>query len=150
MESLKNIILTGDALTVLCGVCFAVHIMFLGRHARDRDPAALTAIQFAATAALCWVAAPFAEGAPPFASLTPAVSQNLLYLGIVCTLFCFIMQTLGQRRLPEMLASILLAFECVFGAAFAVAFLGDPLTPRIFVGFALMLGAALLAIAQHS
>ena len=139
----------GDALTILCGICFAVHIMFLGRHARDRDPATLTAVQFATTAAICWAAAPFVEGAPPIAAIAPPAMLNLLYLSLICTLFCFLMQAVGQRRLPETLTSILMAFESVFGAAFSIALLGDPLTPRIFAGFALLFGAALLSILKH-
>ena len=138
----------GDALTILCGICFSVHIMFLGRHARDRDPATLSAVQFATTAALCWAAAPIVEGAPPFAALQSTAGFNMLYLGLVCTLFCFLMQAIGQRYLPETLTSILIAFECVFGAAFSIGLLGDPLTPRIFAGFVLLLGAALLSVAK--
>ncbi|MBQ4225124.1 MAG: Hsp33 family molecular chaperone HslO, partial [Oscillospiraceae bacterium] len=41
----------GDLLTLLCGVCFAAHILFLDRYAAGRSTVLVTALQFASSAA---------------------------------------------------------------------------------------------------
>jgi drug/metabolite transporter (DMT)-like permease len=136
----------GDGLTFLCSVCFAVHMVLLGRYAPENNPIVLTLFQMAVCAALSWIAAPVFEGRPPWASLTPSFAAGILYLGIFSTMVCFLLQTLGQKYLPSLAASILLSTECVFGAAFSIALLGDPFTGQILAGFVLMFGAVLISV----
>ncbi|MDR1205484.1 MAG: DMT family transporter, partial [Peptococcaceae bacterium] len=120
----------GDGLTFLCSICYAVHMVLLGRCAPDHRPIILTMLQMAVCAALSWIAAPIFEGRPPWESLTPSFAAGILYLGIFSTMVCFLLQTWGQRYLPPQAASILLSMECVFGAAFSIFFLDDPFTVR--------------------
>ncbi|MDR1061383.1 MAG: DMT family transporter [Clostridiales bacterium] len=136
----------GDLLTLACSFCYAVHIVLLDRHSPKYDPAVLTAIQMCAAAALCWIAAPIFEGAPPLGAISPAIALSLLYLGIFSTMLGFLLQTFGQKYLPAMAVAILLTLECVFGALFSVIFLGDPLTLRILAGFALMFAAIVITV----
>jgi drug/metabolite transporter (DMT)-like permease len=136
----------GDGLTFLCSICYAVHMVLLGRDAPDHRPIVLTMLQMIVCAALSWIAAPIFEGLPPWESLTPSFAAGILYLGIFSTMVCFLLQTWGQRYLPPQAASILLSMECVFGAAFSIALLGDPFTVRIFAGFVLMFGAVMISV----
>jgi drug/metabolite transporter (DMT)-like permease len=135
----------GDGLTFLCSICYAVHMVLLGRIAPNHPPIILTVLQMGVCAALSWAAAPVFEGRPPWEILTPSFAAGVLYLGIFSTMICFLLQTFGQKYVPPQAASVLLSMECVFGAIFSVIFLDDPFTARIFAGFLLMLGAVLVS-----
>ena len=73
------------------------------------------------------------------------VLLSILYLGLVSSMLCFLLQTVGQTYLSASTSSILLSFESVFGLVFSVIFLSEPVTPRMLVGCGLMFAAAILA-----
>ena len=70
---------------------------------------------------------------------------SLLYLGIFSTMIGFLLQNVGQKYLTPNTSSILLSFESVFGLAFSVIFLGDPLTAKLLLGCAMMFGAVIIS-----
>lgn len=136
---------TGDLLTLICGLFFALHIAFVDRYTADHDPIALTVIQMCVAAVLCWVTAPVLEGGFDFSVMDKGMIINILYLGIFSTMIAFFLQNMGQKFLSPNTSSILLSFESVFGLVFSVIFLGDPLTPRLIAGCILMFAAVLLS-----
>jgi drug/metabolite transporter (DMT)-like permease len=137
----------GDGLTLLCSVAYAVHIYVLDRNVGGRDPVRLAVLQLLCGAAVCWIFAPVFEGAPPVSIISdPTVAVSLLYLAMFSTLFAFIAQTAAQKHLSSLTVSILLSFECVFGAGFSIALLGDPFTVKIMLGFALMAAAIAVSV----
>ena len=141
---------SGDLLTFACSLCYAVHIVLLGRYAKKRDATALAAVQMIAAAVFCWVSAFILEGAFDFGAFTGGSGGTLLggilYLALLSTMFGFLSQTFAQKHLPTALVSVLLTLECVFGAVFSVIFLNDPINIKITAGFALMLAAVILSI----
>jgi drug/metabolite transporter (DMT)-like permease len=140
----------GDGLTFLCSICFAVHMIMLGRYAPERNPVILTWLQMTMCMILSWGAAPIFEGAPPWARVSASFAAEILYLGVFSTMICFLLQTLGQKYLHPLAVSILLSMECVFGATFSIIFLNDPFTGRIFAGFVLMFCAVLISVVMNS
>jgi len=54
---------TGDLLTLLCGLLFAIQIVFVAKYARSEDPILLTIGQLFFTAVYAWICAPFTDGA---------------------------------------------------------------------------------------
>lgn len=136
---------TGDLLTLVCGLFFALHIVFIDRYTADHDPIALTVIQMFVSAVLCWIFAPVLEGGLDFSVIHGGMVINILYLGIFSTMIGFLLQNVGQKFLSPNTSSILLSFESVFGLVFAVIFLGDPVTPRLIAGCILMFAAVLLS-----
>lgn len=136
----------GDFLTLICGICFAVHIVFLDRYTETIDPIKLTVMQMGTAAFLSWIVAAVTEGRCDITVLADrSVLGGILYLGLASSMLCFLLQTVGQKYLSAATSSILLSFESVFGLIFSVLFLHDPITFRMLIGCILMFIAAILA-----
>lgn len=135
----------GDLLTFICGIFFAVHIVFIDRFTTDHNPVTMTVIQMAVAAILSWLIAPVLEGGLDVRVIDRSMMVSLLYLGIFSTMIGFLLQNVGQKYLTPNTSSILLSFESVFGLIFSVIFLGDPLTVRLIAGCVLMFAAVILS-----
>lgn len=124
----------GDALTLICSVFYALHIVFSDMAiAKKYDPIILTMLQITFAAAYAWIFAPFFEPFPTAMFQSEAVI-GILYLGIFCTMLGFLFQMLGQRHTSPAAASLLLSTESVFGCFFSVILLGEHLTAKMIVG----------------
>lgn len=136
----------GDVLTLLCGIFYAVHIIFTARYTTAYTPVLLTVIQFIAAAALSWICAPFFDGAFPLSQAVSArIVLSMLYLGLLSTMVAFVLQNVGLKYLPSALASLLLSFESVFGILFSALMLHERLTLRMAIGCILIFAAVVLA-----
>lgn len=133
----------GDALTLLCGVCFAAHIIFLDRYAAGRSTVLVTALQFAASAAALWILALLFGKAPE--RISAGAWGSILYLSVLSSALCFLLQTFGQQNTPPAQASVLLSMEAVFGVLASVLVLGEKPGLKVIAGFALMLAAVLVS-----
>ena len=59
----------GDFLTLVCGLMFAVHMVFIDKFTECHDPIALTVIQILVAAIFNWICAPFLDGSFDFTVL---------------------------------------------------------------------------------
>jgi len=136
----------GDLLTLVCGFCYAVHIVFIARFTEHQDPVILTIIQLASAAVFSWIFAPLYDGAFPLAALqNPSVVFSMLYLGLMSTMAAFLFQTVCQKYVPPSTAALLLSLEAVFGVFFAWILLKEYLTIRMAFGCILIFTAVVLA-----
>lgn len=138
----------GDALTFLCGVYFAVHMICTEEYTKRCDPILLATVQVAAVGVFNWLLAPFLDGPGAFNPailLHKSLILGLLYLSLICTTVGFLIQTVGQKYLSANTVSLLLSLEAVFGTLFSVIFLGEVLTGRMILGCVLMFSALLLS-----
>ena len=137
----------GDILTIICGIFFALHIIFTERFNRKGgDPLFLTLLQFVFTAVFGWIAAPFFDGAFPMATaFTSRVILSMLYLGLLSTMVGFSLQNIGLKYVQSSLASLFLSFESVFGILFSILILHEAFTPRMLFGCILIFCAVILA-----
>ncbi len=143
----------GDVLTLICGVFFALHIIFTakynaedGEDGKGGDPLFLTLLQFIFVSIFGWISAPFYDGAfPSSAIFTSRVIVSMLYLGLLSTMVCFSLQNIGLKYVPSSIASLLLSFESVFGVLFSTIFLHEALTLRMGIGCLLIFLAVILA-----
>ena len=137
----------GDALTLVCGLFYALHIIWTARYnEQGDDPLFLTLLQFVVCAVLGWILAPIYDGAFPTAAVqNPRVIGSMLYLGLFSTMLCFSLQNIGLKYVQSSLASLFLSFESVFGVLFSTLFLHEHLTVRMIVGCVLIFVAVVLA-----
>lgn len=131
----------GDLLVLAGSFFWAAHILVIDHFAPKVDSVELSAGQFAVCGALSFVAALLFEPKPFEGILSAAVP--LLYGGLFSCGVAFTLQIVAQRSAPPAHASILLAFEGLFGAIGGVLLLGEPATLRLFAGGGLMLIAAI-------
>lgn len=133
----------GEALTTIGGVFFAFHIIATARSVENRSPALLTMLQFAVCALLSWV---FAFASEPFPTSIPTDALvGIVYLCVMCTAVCFLLQTIGQKYTPPSSVAVIMTLESVFGTVISVLFYGEILTPRLVLGFVIIFTAILIS-----
>ena len=137
----------GDILTIICGLFYALHIIWTEKYNKlGDDPLLLTLLQFAACTLYGWLFAPIYDGAFPVAAFqTPRVILSMLYLGLFSTMLCFSLQNIGLKYVKSSLASLFLSFESVFGIFFSALILHEKITLRMGIGCVLIFLAVILA-----
>jgi drug/metabolite transporter (DMT)-like permease len=128
----------GEALTLLCALAFALHIVGLGEWSSSYDAAGLAIVQLSTVAVLSILAAaPSSLAPPPDAAVWGAV----LLTAILATALAFFIQTWAQAHLAPTRAAVVMTMEPVFAGVFGVAIGGDSLGPRTIAGAGLVLVA---------
>lgn len=131
----------GEAITLLCAISFALHIVGLGEWSTPSDAYGLAVVQLATVAVVSIViSAPDTLSPPPDAGVWGAIA--LTALG--ATAFGFWGQTWAQAYLAPTRAAVVMTMEPVFAGVFGVAVGGDRLGVRIVVGALLVLSAMYL------
>jgi len=137
----------GDILTLICGLFYALHILWTERcNKNGADTIFLTAQQFIFAAVFAWLTAPFMDGAFPAEGLMNSrVIGSMLYLGVLSSLLAFLLQNISLKYLPGPLASLFMSFESVFGILFSVIFLHENVSLKMGIGCILIFLALVLA-----
>lgn len=132
---------TGEAITLLCAIAFALHIVGLGQWSTSSDAYGLAVVQLA-TVALVSIpaAAPESLAPPPDAGVWGAV----LLTSLAATAFGFLGQTWAQAHLAPARAAVVMTTEPVFAGIFGVTVGTDHIGPRTIAGSLLVLVAMLL------
>jgi drug/metabolite transporter (DMT)-like permease len=129
----------GDGLVLAATLLSAAMTVAQGDLLADRDPVAVTAIQFAAAAAATLPFALATEGVPAApAGLAPVLA--ILALTALGTVVPFTLFAYGQRHIAAELAGAFLNLEPLVGAVAGVLFFANPAGPRQLAG-----GAAIVA-----
>ena len=137
----------GDILTLICGLFYALHIIWTEKYNKlGDDPLLLTLLQFLACTIYGWLFAPIYDGVFPVEAFqTPRVILSMLYLGLFSTMLCFSLQNIGLKYVKSSLASLFLSFESVFGILFSALILHEQITLRMGIGCVLIFLAVILA-----
>jgi len=136
----------GDLLTFACAVVFAFHVLLVGRFVTRTDPGLLAMIQLVGASLLSLPAA-LIMNKPDF-HFSWAFYLALFYLAVFCSAFAFSVQIRAQRHVSPSRAALIFALEPVFAAAASVAFYGDNLLWREWLGGALVVLGVLLGDAS--
>ena len=138
----------GDALTLVGGVFYALHLVAVSRFGEEDDPVMLTMLQFGASAVWCWGLSLLTETMPhPFPT---NAWFELAYLAVFATTAALLLQNVGQSVTPAAPAAILLSLESVFGVVFSVMLGAEGLTAQLVCGFALIFLAVVASETQFS
>ncbi len=133
-----------DALVLVCALIFALHIIAIDRFSPLSDGVRMSCVQFGVGFILNTAAALIFEGAPEMSALSEAL-PSLLYLGIFSSGIAYTLQIVAQRDTHPTAASIILSLESVFGVIGGALFLGEAMSPREYLGCAVVLAAVLLS-----
>ncbi|MFF3987962.1 DMT family transporter [Streptomyces sp. NPDC001797] len=132
---------SGEALTLLCAVCFALHLLALGRWSPGGDAYALTVVQLATAALMCLIGTvPHGVRIPHDAGAWTAV----LVTAVLASAFAYMVQTWAQKHVTATQAAVILTMEPVFAGLFAVFAGGERLTFSTLAGGALVVTAMFL------
>jgi len=133
----------GDGLVLIGAIFWAVHVLVIGRLARDVPPLELAATQFTVVAGLSLA------GAFLFESIVwteiRAAALPILYAGALSVAVAYTLQVIGQTRAHPAPAAIILSLESVFAAVGGWIILSEGLSRRALVGCVLMLAGVLVS-----
>lgn len=137
-----------DLLVVICTFAFAFHIIFIDKFVEKTHFAVLTVVQTGVTAALAWITCTF-MGFFPAAFNVPVfpiefnnqVIFAILFTGVLATALILGLQTFVQKKTSPTHVAVIFATEPVFGAFFAIVFVGETLLIRQWIGCALILAS---------
>src|SRR4051812_14062109 len=132
---------SGEAITLLCAVAFALHIVGLGEWSNARDAYGLAVVQLATVAVVSIVAAALDTLQPPGDA---GVWGAVLLTALAATALAFFVQTWAQAHLHPTRAAVVMTMEPVFAGIFGVTAGGDDLTVRLVCGALLVLAAMYL------
>lgn len=132
----------GDILSLLCAVFFAIHIVFVDKYAKERNPIVLTFVQIGAAGFFMTISAFLFEPTPT--SVATKVWVGMIYQVLFSTVACYILQNSAQKFTSSSHTSIILSLEAFFATAMAIIFLKEQLTAQMIMGSLLIFSAILL------
>ena len=137
-------ILLGDWLTLICGIFYAAQIVLIARYALEDDPIVISIYQIVFAAIYSLIFAPITEGLPSIGMFGRDSVVGLLYIGLLSTLLCFLVQNICQKYAPPAPSAIIMSFESVFGAVFSAIFLKERMTTKMIIGCVIMFVSVVL------
>lgn len=139
---------TGDLLTVLCAICFAVHIVLLNKFSTETNFSYLSFGQFLTMSVLSILSVFFFE-ILLFDDLkftyNITLSITLVYSSVIATLVSIVLKTRYQQETTPLRAGIIYSMESVFAVFFAFIILGELLNFSQITGGLLMIAGLLIS-----
>lgn len=133
----------GDGLTLFCAVGFAFQIFFTSEFVKKYPASVLNTVQMFTAFVLSAISLMiFWEN--DF-QVTTQGWLSALYLGVVSTTICYLLQTACQKYIDETKAAIILSMESVFGTIFSILILHEVVTVRMVIGCAVILAAVIIS-----
>lgn len=132
-----------DLLLLFTAVLFAAHILVIDTLGSQVDALALSFGQFVTTAALSWIGS-LIEGSVDWAGAMQSW-EAVLYAGIGSVGIAYTLQVVGQQWVPPTQASLVMSLESFFSVVGGALLLGEVMTPRGYLGCALIFAGTMLA-----
>jgi drug/metabolite transporter (DMT)-like permease len=139
---------TGETLTLVASIFWALHIVVVGYACVRYDVTVLVLLQMGMCAALCLITG-FAWERP---TLFPGWEATgvILWTGVMGGVVAYWLMAFGQRHTPDTLATVLMSLEAVFALLSGIILGYDILTVRNSLGFALVfLGTIMARMGSH-
>lgn len=123
---------SGELLTFLCAIGYAMQIVAVGHFAKEVDPFVLSTVQLYFAAILSFIVAVLFE--PKITVFTSDMIFPIFYLGIFSSMIAFLIQNIAQGYTSSTHAAIIMSFEAVFGSFFSIILLGEPMNVKFLIG----------------
>ena len=131
----------GDALTFICAICFAVHVVLSAKYSAMTSALALAAVQVLVVGLAAAPPSLFA----PRPRMTAQVTMVIVFTAVVTTALAFVALMWGQARVTATEAAVMLAFEPVSASLTSILLHREPLTLAFAAGGAIILAAMILS-----
>ncbi len=133
----------GDMFSLLGGLFFAFHIMFINKFNKKTSPIFMAYIQFIVATIIFFIAI-LISGEKMFIFSNQKIFF-LMYLVLLNTILSFVLQIWAQKYLEPTKASLILLTEAMFATLFSVIFYDERFTGLMIVGFVLIFGSLIIA-----
>ena len=134
----------GDVICLFAAIFYSVDLMVTEKAVANEkvDPLALGVCDLAVVGVVMLMLSVFLE--TPALPGTAKVWAAALFLGIVCSGVCLVIQSVYQKHTTASRASLIFTLEPVFSAIFAFFLLGERIGVKGYIGAALMLASLVL------
>ena len=141
---------TYDLLMLGCALSFSFQILSIDKFSASTDPIELTCVEFCVCGLVSTIPMLIFELGPAPAAWTASLSTwdawiPLLYAAVLSGGVGYTLQTVGQKGINPTIASLVMSFESVFSVLAGWIILHQALSPREWIGCALMMVAIILA-----
>lgn len=139
-------VVPSDMMVLMCSVIFALHIMVIDKFSPGCDGVRMSCIQFFTAFVLTLPLSLAVDGLPDL-SLIASVFPALLYYGVCSGGLAYTMQIIGQGLdgTNPAVASVILSLESVFGVLGGMIFLGEVMSPKEYIGCAVVFVAVIIS-----
>lgn len=131
----------GDILCLICAILFTFHVILTERIVKNNNPVALSVLQFA------WVSLFSFLLQYPIENFVIPKNKffwlSMVLLGVFCTAFGYIVQTIAQKNLSSTVVGFILSLEPVFSGIFGYFFLNEYLSFQQYIGAFLLLASVI-------
>lgn len=128
---------------MICAIGFAFQIFFTSEFVKKYPASVLNMVQMI-TAFILSAVSMVVFGETDF-QVTTQGWLSVLYLGVISTTLCYLLQTACQKYVDETKAAIVLSMESVFGTIFSIIILHEIITPRMVIGCVIILAAVIIS-----
>ena len=136
----------GDLLAIAAALCWAVYSLFMGQMTREYGTVTATRkVFFYGLLTIIPLLGGYKESFAPTILGQTAVWTNLLFLGLIASLVCFILWNLVMDKLGNVTATNYVYLNPVFTLLTAMALLGERMTPLAGIGCAAILAGVIWA-----
>lgn len=145
-----QISVTGDLLAIGAAVCWALYSLFMAQMTREYGTVTATRkVFFYGLLTIIPFLGGYGESFSPDVIGQPAVWGNLLFLGFIASLVCFIAWNLVMEKLGNVTSTNYVYLNPVFTLLTAIAILGERLTLPAALGCAAILAGVIWAGSAH-
>ena len=143
----------GDILVAIAALAYSIYLILNSKFTKSVESISYGVYQLGFTA-LFGIILTFIYETPTLPSTTTSWIA-ILGLGLICTAFCFIAQSVVQQYTSPIHTGLIFSLEPIFAAIFAMIFLGELLTIQLILGGCFILLGNLVAqyeqfkIARH-
>ncbi len=135
----------GDVITLGGAVFFAIQMAVTAKYGRKMDINVITFWMFVGNGVLSLISSLLFETQAPLSVWTPSFIGVMAFLSVGCTCVALLIQNVGLAHVPASTGSLLLSMESPSGVLFSVLLMGEALTSRLLVGFALIFLSIILS-----
>ena len=137
----------GDILVAIAALCYSTYLLLNSSFTRNVESISYGIYQlgFAGLYALVLT----------FLLETPTLPNSssswiaIIGLGVICSAFCFVGQTVAQQYTSATHTGLIFSLEPIFAAMFAMMFIGEGLTLKLIIGGSFILIGNLFAQLEH-
>ncbi len=143
LDSGKMYLNIGEIIAIMGAVFYAFGIISTDRYAKKVDPFLVGIVQIGVMGLFTGLVALF-TGHPIIPSDPPRMGA-LLYLALVCTVFGFTFQSVGQKATTAEMSGLIAAINPVSASIIGAIILSEPVSLKLIFGAILIVGAIMAA-----
>ncbi|MGY3189410.1 DMT family transporter [Lysinibacillus sp. TE18511] len=137
----------GDIVVAIAALCYSIYLLLNSSFTKNVESISYGIYQlgFAGLYALILT---FIFETPTLPSTTTAWIA-IIGLGVICSAFCFVGQTVAQQYTSATHTGLIFSLEPIFAAMFAMMFIGEGITIKLLIGGSFILIGNLVAQLEH-